>query len=177
MDTTKRTKDFDNIVAQRCSIRKYADKNVCKEQITEILESARLAPSAVNCQPWRFVVCVSEHSRNAVYESYPREWFKAAPIYIVACGNGSEAWMRPADGKSHLDIDIAIAVEHIVLKVTDLDLATCWVCNFDPQILKEKLSLEEDLEPIVILPIGYPREDDERVKRKRKSLDEIVRWI
>lgn len=165
------------IIQQRKSIRKYKNQPIDKEIIEEILESARLAPSAVNFQPWKFFVCQSEHAKSVVYESYPREWFRAAPLYIIACGNRDESWKRPCDGKDHLDIDIAIAVEHMVLKITELELGTCWVCNFNPQVIKEKLPLEENLEPIVILPIGYPQDSQEKGNRKRKSLEEITAWI
>lgn len=169
---------LDEIIHQRHSIRKYTTQQPIDNQVVEqIIESARLAPSAVNYQPWRFLVCQSEHAKKAVYESYPREWFKAAPLYIIACGDRNESWKRPCDGKDHMDIDIAIAVEHMVLKITDLGLGTCWVCNFNPQVIKEKLALEENVEPVVILPIGYPQESETPVNKKRKPLEDIVYWI
>ena len=166
------------LIQQRQSIRKYSDKPVAKEIIEQLLESARLAPSAVNYQPWKFLVCTSEEAKKAVRESYPREWFNSAQLYIVACGDHNASWKRAADGKDHCDIDIAIAVEHIVLKTTDLGLATCWVCNFDAQKLKVDLSLAENWEPIVLLPIAYPSAENEPDPRskKRKTLSEIVEW-
>ena len=169
---------LDEIIQQRKSIRKYTNQEVDKQTIVEIIESARLAPSAVNFQPWKFYVCQSEESKQIVRESYPREWFNAAQLYIVACGNHDESWKRPCDGKDHLDIDIAIAVEHMVLKITELGLGTCWVCNFNPQIIKNGFRLAENMEPLVLLPIGYPQnnEADPRNK-KRKSLEEITEWI
>ncbi len=168
---------LDEIIHQRHSIRKYTTQPIDNQIVEQIIESARLAPSAVNYQPWRFLVCQSEHAKKAVYESYPREWFKAAPLYIIACGDRNESWKRSCDGKDHMDIDIAIAVEHMVLKITDLGLGTCWVCNFNPQVIKEKLALEKNMEPVVILPIGYPQESETPVNKKRKPLEDIVSWI
>lgn len=171
--------ELDNIIQQRKSIRKYTDQPVDKETIEKILESARLAPSAVNFQPWKFYVCTSEEAKKAVRDSYNREWFAAVQVYLIACGDHDKSWKRPNDGKDHCDIDIAIAVEHIVLKVTDMGLATCWVCNFDAQQIKRFLQLPDSLEPMVLLPLGYPVENYEADARnkKRNALSEISEWI
>ena len=111
-------------------------------------------------------------------QSYPREWFNGAPLYILACGDRQQSWKRPCDGKDHLDIDIAIAVEHMVLKITELGLGTCWVCNFNPRTLKEGLRLSENVEPVVLLPVGYPENvDPDSGNKKRKSPEEITEWV
>jgi nitroreductase len=170
--------ELDNVIQQRKSVRKYTGDPVSKEIIESLLESARLAPSAVNYQPWKFIICTSEESKRIVRESYPREWFNGAPLYIVACGNHNISWKR-ADGKDHCDIDVAIAVQHIVLKVHEMGLGTCWVCNFDVQKLKNDLKLEDQWEPVAILPIGYPKESvgTALYDGKRKSLEEITVWL
>lgn len=176
--TNFKMKSLQNIISQRRSVRKYANQSIDKQIIIEIIESARLAPSAVNFQPWKSYVCQSEEAKQIVRDSYPREWFNAAPLYILACGDGEQSWKRPCDSKDHVDIDIAIAVEHMVLKITELGLGTCWVCNFDPQIIKKGLKLSENLEPIVLLPVGYPENNDADPRnKKRKSLEEITEWI
>ena len=90
--------NFDEVIRKRKSIRKFSEKPVGKEAILQLLESARLAPSAVNFQPWKFYVCISEESKKAIRESYPREWFAGAQTYIVACGDLSGSWKRSADG-------------------------------------------------------------------------------
>ena len=88
--------------------------------MASLLEAARLAPSACNRQPWRFMVIGPDDTagREAVLASYPREWLATAPYYIVVCGVPAEAWVRPHDGHNHIDIDIAIATEHICLQAS-----------------------------------------------------------
>ncbi|MDR1742833.1 MAG: nitroreductase family protein [Dysgonamonadaceae bacterium] len=171
--------NLDEIIAKRKSVRKYTEQVVDEQTIKALIESARLAPSAVNFQPWTFIVCRSEEAKQIVRDSYPRDWFNTAPIYIIVCGNHSQSWKRPADGKDHCDIDIAIATEHIALKSVELGLGTCWVCNFNPEIIKNGLRLPEDIEPVVLLPIGYVTEDYEADPRNknRKSPDEITEWM
>ena len=68
---------------KRFSVRKYSDKPVSEEDLQYILESVRMAPSAVNRQPWKFVIVKSEAARKQLQECYDRDWFKSAPLYII----------------------------------------------------------------------------------------------
>lgn len=169
--------EFLKLAEERSSVRRYSNREVSRELISQILESARIAPSAVNFQPWKFLVVTSEKTKAIIQESYNREWFKTAPLYIVACGNHEESWHRSFDGKDHADIDVAIAVEHICMSAASAGLGTCWVCNFDAAKLKADLQLPENLEPIAIIPLGYSEGDGDVRPKKRKDIDEIVQWI
>ncbi|NLY88194.1 MAG: nitroreductase [Firmicutes bacterium] len=165
---------FLELTKKRYSVRKYKDKPVEKEKILQVLEAARNAPSACNYQPWHFIVLNDEIIKTKVAETYPKDWFKKAPVVIVACGDHSVSWKR-ADGKDHCDVDLAIAIDHMTLAAADLGLGTCWICAFDAKSCHEILELPENLEVIALLPLGYP--DDETIPdKKRKSLDEIVTW-
>ena len=93
---------FLDLVKNRFSARSFTDKIVEKEKIDLILEVARLAPSAVNLQPWKFFVVSDKLMLSKLAETYSREWFKTAPLCIVACGNHSESWKR-FDGKDHCE--------------------------------------------------------------------------
>ena len=99
--------NFLELTKRRCSVRKYASRPVETEKLDYILEAARMAPSAVNYQPWCFLVIKSDKGREKIQACYPREWFKQAPCYIVVCGDHAQSWKR-ADGKDHMDIDAAI---------------------------------------------------------------------
>ncbi|MCD8260821.1 MAG: nitroreductase family protein [Bacteroides sp.] len=164
------------LIRKRRSVRNYEDRPVEKEKIEYVLECARLAPSAVNYQPWHFIIITQEEVKKELIKCYPREWFKKAPLYIVACMDINQSWKRAGDGKEHGDIDIAIAVEHICLAVTEQGLGTCWVCNFDPVLCKEILGLAKQTEPVVILPVGYP-DSTEPVPSKRKTIKETCTII
>ena len=164
-------KSFLELVEARYSSRAYSDRKVEPEKIEYLLECARLAPSAVNFQPWHFIVVESEEMCARLPECYKREWLREAPLYIVICGNKAQSWKRRADGHDHADIDAAIATEHICLAATE-GLGSCWVCNFDVARCSEILGIEGDLYPVAILPIGYAT--DEPTEKKRKSLEEIV---
>lgn len=168
---------FLELCRKRLSVRAYQPIAVEREKLEQILETARLAPSAVNYQPWRFIVVSEPTLLDGVKACYPRDWFRSAPVAIVVCANREEAWVRSCDGKSHADIDAAIAVEHLCLAAADLGLGSCWVCNFDLPALCQLLELPEELEPIAIVPIGYPVEplSTDAVKR-RKASESIIDW-
>ena len=169
--------NFLQLAKTRFSNRSYLPKEVDRELILQILEAARIAPSAVNKQPWVFYVVQQPEELQKIHECYSREWFKKAPVLIIACANHTESWKR-ADGKDHADIDITIAVDHMVHTATELGLGTCWVCNFNRESLTYTLNLPSYIEPVVILPIGYPVEkaNSERHTTARKPLSDIVHW-
>ena len=164
--------NFLELVKNRYSCRAYQSLDVEKEKLDYILECVRFAPSAVNKQPWRFHIVNGEDEKAKLQQCYNRDWFKTAPLYIVASILHDEEWVR-ADGKHHGDIDIAIAVEHLCLAATEQGLATCWVCNFDSVMCKELFALPENEEPAVIIPLGYAA--DEPKPKNRKGIDDIVK--
>ena len=164
--------NFLELVKIRYSCRAYQSLDVEKEKLDYILECVRFAPSAVNKQPWRFHIVNGEDEKAKLQQCYNRDWFKTAPLYIVASILHDEEWVR-ADGKHHGDIDIAIAVEHLCLAATEQGLATCWVCNFDSVMCKELFALPENEEPAVIIPLGYAA--DEAKQKNRKGIDDIVK--
>lgn len=165
--------NFLELAKERRSVRSYTSQEVEEAKLHYLLECARLAPSAVNRQPWHFFVVKSEEKKRLLWQCYARDWFAQAPVYIVICADDAEAWVRQADGKNHADIDAAIVVEHLCLAAADLGLGTCWVCNFDVEKCSELLALPSHQRPVAILPVGYPNHTD--VKRSvRKELSGMV---
>ncbi len=165
--------DLLSLIGKRYSVRSYLPQPVESEKVNYLLECARLAPSAVNFQPWKFIVVKSDERKARLRACYAREWFSEAPLYIVVCADREQSWKRRKDGKDHADIDAAIAAEHIVLAAAEQGLGSCWVCNFDATACREALDLPVQLEPVVLLPIGYPGADN-GVRQPRKSLAEAV---
>ena len=157
---------------QRYSCRSYQNKRVEQEKLDYVMECVRLAPSAVNKQPWVFRIVENEDDKSKLHTCYSREWFQTAPMYIICSILHDEEWVR-SDGKHHGDIDIAIAVEHLCLAATEQGLATCWVCNFDAAKCKQLFSIADNEEPAVLIPIGYAA--DEAREKKRKTISEICK--
>ena len=168
--------NFLALVNKRCSIRKYAATPVEREKIDYMLEAARLAPSAVNYQPWYFLLIEGEEGKRKIRECYARDWFKQAPAYLIVCSDHVQSWKR-SDGKDHADIDAAIAIEHICLAAAEQGIGTCWVCNFDVPLCRRLFDVPDNLEPVALIPFGYAAEPTlfETTPKKRKSMEEVLK--
>lgn len=162
-------------IETRRSVRDYKPTVPSKEMLTEVLEAARLAPTAVNKQPFS-VLCVTDKALlSELQKTYLRDWIKTAPCIIVVIANHEQSWHRKLDGKDHADIDAAIATDHMTLRAAELGLGTCWVCNFDAKMAHDVLKLSEKEEAVVLLPIGYAA--DAEKPKVRKEADEIYKFI
>ena len=101
--------NFLELVKARYSVRNYEERPIEQNKLDYIMECVRLAPSAVNFQPWKFAVITEKKLLEALKSAYPREWIKTAPCIIVACGDHNVAWHRKLDNKDHTDVDVSIA--------------------------------------------------------------------
>ena len=162
---------FLELCQQRRSVRSYSPDLPSDDIINYIMECVRMAPSAVNFQPWRFHYVTDHEELAKLATCYPREWFLTAPACFIAYRDKSTEWTRKADNKPHGDIDVAIAVEHLCLAAAEKGLGTCWVCNFDIKKCINLFPVPNNLEPVALIPIGLPQ--DVPTEKKRKSLSEI----
>jgi len=165
--------DFLALAGKRYSVRAYKTDQVEDDKLQKVLEAACIAPTAHNLQPFQFIVIHTKGREAELRRIYSASWFVQAPIVICACGMSSQSWVR-SDGRNYCDVDVAIAMEHLILAAADLSLGTCWIGAFNPDAAREVLSLPDGVEPIVFTPLGYP--DDEPRPKKRKSIDELVRY-
>ena len=162
---------FQELCTQRYSCRNYKSDPIPEEKLQYIRECVRLAPSAVNLQPWRFILITDKERLEKIYQCYKREWIQTAPAIVVCLKREDEAWTRRCDGHNHADIDIAIATEHLCLAASEQGLGICWVCNFDVDALMSTGIVPEGYQPAVLVPLGYP--SDECKPKTRKPLDEV----
>ena len=166
--------DFQELIRARYSCRAYRNDPVAEDQLAQVLEAARLAPTADNRQPFRLVVIHTAGREQELQRVYGKDWFVQAPLVIAACGVPAENWVRKQDGKNYNDVDVAIVMDHLILAAADLGLGTCWIAAFDPAAARELLELPEGVEPVAFTPLGHPA-DTPRQKTRKKS-DELVRY-
>ena len=158
-------------ITKRQSVRDYEDRQIPEEKLTRILEAARLAPSASNRQPWKFIVVKERKRRQELAQAANGQTFVGeAPIVIVAVATNVEHIM-PC-GVSSYPVDLAIAVDHMTLAAVDEGLGTCWIGAFSQQRVREILGIPEKYRVVVLLPLGFPRR--EREMKVRKALGEII---
>ncbi len=168
--------DLFEAISARRSVRSYARRPVEEEKLRQILEAARLAPSARNRQPWHFIVITDEETKRRVYEATKDQRFVLeAPVIIAAVGYPSD-YVCTNGNVAHM-VDIGIAGEHIALAATALGLGSCWVVAFWQDRMREALGVPQDAQVVAIFTIGYPAETPP--PKERKPLSEIVhenRW-
>ncbi len=162
---------FDAIKA-RSSVRAYDPTPIPKESLDRILESARLAPSANNYQPWHFIVVTDEGKRKELSKGTYARFLKESPVVIVGCGDRkrSPEWYA---------VDTTIALQNMVLVATNEGLGTCWIGSFDEDDVRKLLSVPDELSVVAMLSVGYPRKKLDLSammarSKKRKAIDEIV---
>lgn len=171
--------EYSNLILNRESIRNYdPDRPVENSKLERILESGRLAPSAANRQPWKFLLVSSRGVLEKVRECYHRQWFKDAPHILIVAGDKNESWVRRYDGYNSLETDLAIAMDHMILAAENEGVGTCWIAAFDPVVLKDALDLKDHEKVYAITPLGYPHKGFTKSAEKvRKELKDIVIYL
>lgn len=165
--------EFSELIKKRFSVRAYKPDPVEEEKLQLVLDAARLAPTAANRQPFYLIVIKTAGREAELRRIYDREWFTKAPFVICACAVPAQGWVR-MDGKLYTDVDVAIAMDHLILAATDLGLGTCWIADFDPTAAREVLGLPDGVEPIVFTPLGYPAGQPR--PKVRKSVADLVHY-
>ncbi len=166
--------EFYEVISKRRSIRAYKKDPVEGSKLSRILNAARLAPTAANRQPYSLIVVKDEDTKIRLKDAYSQEWFFTAPVIVCACALPDDAWKRN-DGKGYVDVDVAIAMDHLILAASAEGLGTCWIAAFKPEVVREVLNIPDNMEPLVLTPLGYPETIPEPTFRK--PLEEMVREI
>jgi nitroreductase len=164
--------DVFEAIRTRRSIRKYEDKPVEKEKLLKIIEAARLAPSTLNRQPWSFIVVTDPEVKKKLRSSCNQDW--SAPTIIVECAYPEKAWVRD-DGEEYWKLDVAVAVQNMVLAAWEEGLGICWIGAFREEEVKKILGIPKDVRVLVMTALGYPAEKKGPVTN-RKPLEEIVHY-
>ena len=147
-------------IASRRSIRVYEPKPIPSEDLKTILEAARLAPSAANRQPWHLVVVRDPQRKRLLASACSEQRFIAEADVVIA------GVAFPAQSQRWYNIDVAIAMENLVLAAASLGYGTCWIGAFREAAVKELLGIPEDGRVIALTPLGIPAEHPAARERK-----------
>ncbi len=175
--------DFLYLANKRESVRRYLDKKVERKKIDKIIESCRLAPSACNSQPWKFVVADEPELKNKVAETSYGPFLKfnrfasQAPV-IVALVIEKPTWLSKIGGnvknKDFTLIDNGIVSAYFCLKAAELELGTCIIGWFDEKKARQLLGIPKSKRISLLITLGYPAK--EQREKIRKKFDEICAY-
>jgi nitroreductase len=165
--------DFHDAVQKRLSVRSYKPDPIPEDSLNRILEAGRLAPSAKNCQPWKFIIVKDPEVKNALVPACRGQSFIAeAPVVICACALSDMAWKGMGGYWTAEAVDVTIALEHMILAAAAEGLGTCWIGAYTEAEVKKVLAIPDNVKPIALTPLGYPARESK--PRPRKPLSEIV---
>jgi nitroreductase len=161
------------VIKERRSVRKYKPDPIPDEVLQRVLDAARFSPSGKNLQPWKFILVKDESLKQRLAKASVGQSFIAeAPFVVVACAFPDNCYSRMGNYMKSWPVDVAIAVEHLMLQAQEEGLGTCWIGAFEEKEIKPILDIPEGVRVLALTPLGYPGENP--VSRGRKSLEEIV---
>ncbi len=167
--------DFMTLAQARYSVRAYKSTPVEDDKLNQVLEAARLAPTAANKQAFQIIVIHTAGREEELRGIYPKPWFTQGPLIIGIVALPKESWYRKKyDNINYCYVDCAIAMDHLILAACELGLGTCWIADFNPETARQILGLPDDVEPVAVTPLGYPA--GEPTSKRRKDLSDLVRY-
>ena len=166
--------EFEKVIRERTAIRKFKDKQIKKEELDNVLEAGRLAPTAKNIQPQKIYVVQSSEGIEKIDKASPCRY--NAPTVLIVCSNKDIAFKK--DDYSTYEMDACIVATHMMLEATNVGLGSIWIEFFDGEKLKKEFDLGKNIEPICLIPLGYVADDynGNPMHNNRKSLNEIVEY-
>ena len=179
----EKTMTVHEIITRRRSIRDFLDIPIEKDKLMLCLEAARLAPSASNSQPWKFIVVDDKALKNSLCDAAfgGLFWFnsfcKTAPIIVVLIAEQSRFITRIGGYIKDIHynlVDIGIAGEHFVLQAEELGLGTCWIGWFNENRVKSTLAIPENKRVAMLIAVGYSKQDKISTKQIREPVERIV---
>ena len=173
--------DFSELVQKRQSDRKYAPEPVAREHILKCLEAARLAPSACNSQPWKFIVVddkakLAELSEAAIGLGM-NKFTAQVPVMIAVVQERMNLEAKAGallKDKDYSLMDLGMAVEHFCLQAAELGLGTCIMGWFDEKRVRKVLEVPRGLRVQLLLTLGHPAAPTR--SKVRKPLEEMSSW-
>lgn len=167
--------DFNTVIRQRYSCRSLSDRPVEQEKLDKIIAAARLAPTAVNRQPYRIFLMQSDDAVQAMQQVTTCTF--GAGTFLVVGAKPQDAWVREFDGKNFAEVDGAIVATHMMLEIENQGLSTTWVGYFDAPKLQALYPQMAGYSLIAVFPVGYAAADggpSPRHEQRRDAADSVT---
>ena len=166
--------DFDRVITERYSVRKFNGEPLKQCDIQSILTAGHKAPTGCNYQPQRILVLNSAEAIEKLKKCTKCHF--NAPTAMLVCHNKDESWVRPYDGALSSSVDAVIVATHMMLKAQDIGVGCCWVMHFNPALMSESFNIPKNVVPVALLVMGYPAEEAKPLELhyKFKNLNEVV---
>lgn len=171
--------DFFKTIQTRRSIRKYTSDPIPDAHLAQMLEAARLAPSAGNYQPWKFVAVRNPETIQQLVPAARNQTFLSNAAAIIIAFADANVYLPPPPRELGLlmippcfESDVMIAIEHLVLAATALGYGSCWIGAFNESDVKPVVNIPDRMKIVALIALGVAAENPKPLSRK--PLSEIV---
>ena len=167
-------------IRTRRSVREYDPRPISGEATERMKDALRLAPSACNYQPWKFVLVTDPDTKQALVRAAKHQKFIAqAPLVVIGVGFPDQAYKHMGGSGNSADVDVAIALDHLTLAAAAEGLGTCWIGAFDEGAVRAAIGSPAGSRVIAMLPLGHPARPGlihEVEKGRRKPEGEVFAY-
>jgi len=165
-----------NELRYRYSTRSFSDRDLDDDVLQSILEAGRIAPSAKNRQPWRFIIIKTPEMKKKIENAaFGQDYVGEAPVVIAACSTNID--YRMPNGQSAHPIDIAFAASQMTIQAASKGVGSCIVSTFNEDEVKDLLSVPFSMQVVMLILLGYPgTEPGIQPHRNRLPLHRIVSY-
>lgn len=166
--------EFEKLIADRYSVRKFKEEHLEKEVIDKILDAGHKAPTGCNYQPQRILVLNTDAAMKKLSECTKCHF--GAPAAMLVCYNEDETWIRSYDKAQSAPVDAVIVATHMMLAAHNIGVGSCFVMYFDPFAIRESFNIPENIKPAALLVMGYPADDSKPIDlhSKFRPINEVV---
>ena len=167
--------EFNDVIKKRTATRKFSNKKISQEDIEKILEAGNLAPTAKNLQPQFIYVVISEEGLKKIEEITPCRY--NAQCCLLVCSDKEKAFHK--DDYSTFEMDATIVATHMILEAANLNIDSTWIEAFDKNETKNIFDLDDNIEPVCIINLGYRTDDcpENPMHNQRKNINEMIKYI
>lgn len=167
--------EFNDVIKKRTATRKFSNKKISQEDIEKILKAGNLAPTAKNLQPQFIYVVISEEGLKKIEEITPCRY--NAQCCLLVCSDKEKAFHK--DDYSTFEMDATIVATHMILEAANLNIDSTWIEAFDKNETKNVFDLDDNIEPVCIINLGYRTDDcpENPMHNQRKNINEMVKYI
>ncbi len=167
--------EFDTVVQERKSVRSFKKNIVSFEHIIEAIDSAMQGPFAGNFNNLKFVIVENEKTIDNIAKQASQTWITEASTLIVVCSDDLHLENQYGTmGKDYSRQQAGAAINTILMKLTDLGLASCWVGSLNYEIIKEMLKIPANIHIEAVIPVGYAK--GSLKKPKKAAIENVLRW-
>ena len=168
---------FLNLCKSRFSVREYSQKPIEPEKIDALIKVAQLSPTAANKQPQKIYIITKEEDKKKL--TTVTKYTFNAPMFFLVCSDKNQAWKHKTEDTYSTEIDGSIVATNIILEAHDLGLGSVFVRSFKTQEIKELFNIPDNMVPIALLPLGYPKAGTKpsEMHYKRKNVKDMVEYL